>query len=141
MAKKILKVKNRISELAVIESFLEELGNEWDIDIRHVLSLNLVLEEAFTNIVSYGYDDEAEHIIDIYFLKDGENLEITVSDDGHEWDPTMKEDPDITLSAEERPVGGLGIFLIRKMMDNVSYRRSDNLNILTMTKKIDPPEE
>jgi serine/threonine-protein kinase RsbW len=133
---KLLPVKNRIEELGTIESFLEELGEEWDIIPSLVLSLNLVLEEAFTNIVKYGYDDDEIHVVEIVFSRGPDHLKIEITDDGHEWDPTLKSEPDITLSAEERPVGGLGIFLIRKIMDVVEYKRFDNKNHLLLTKKI-----
>jgi len=133
---KILKVQNRIEELAVIEIFLEDLGDAWELDPSLVLSLNLVIEEAFTNIVKYGYDDNGEHIIEIIFSHEPDLLTIEIIDDGHHWDPTIKEDPDISLSAEERPVGGLGIFLIRKIMNTVVYQRIENQNYLKLTKKI-----
>jgi serine/threonine-protein kinase RsbW len=133
---KVLCVDNQIRELSRIEAFLEELADEWGLEIPLVFSLNLVLEEALTNIISYGYDDEDKHAIEIQFKKTGAELNITIIDDGHAYDPTLKEDPDITLSAEERPVGGLGIFLIRKVMDTVAYRREENRNYLMLTKHI-----
>ena len=132
---RVLTVENRIEELTVIEGFLGDLGEEWELDASLVLSLNLVLEEAFTNIVNYGYDDIENHIIEIIFSLDADILSIEIRDDGHEWDPTLKTDPDITLSAEERPVGGLGILLIKKIMDTVEYRRLDCKNHLVLTKK------
>jgi anti-sigma regulatory factor (Ser/Thr protein kinase) len=101
-----------------------------------VFSLNLVLEEALTNTILYGYDDENRHEIEVIFSKDGDILSVTIADDGHEYDPTLKEDPDITLAAEDRPIGGLGIFLIKKIMDTVEYRRKENKNYLILTKNI-----
>ena len=133
---KVLCVDNQIHELSQIEAFLEELADEWGLEIPLVFSLNLVLEEALTNIISYGYDDEDKHAIEILFKKTDDELTISIIDDGHAYDPTLKDDPDITLSAEERPVGGLGIFLIRKVMDTVAYRREENRNYLILTKHI-----
>ena len=134
---KNLHVENRIGELAAIETFLEELGDEWDLNPSLVLSLNLVIEEAFTNIVNYGFDDGDIHIVEFGFSLDTGILTIEIRDDGHEWDPTLKAAPDITLSAEERPIGGLGIFLIRKIMDTVEYRRFQNKNVLILKKKVE----
>lgn len=134
---KNLHVENRIGELAAIETFLEELGDEWDLNPSLVLSLNLVLEEAFTNIVNYGFDDSDIHIVEIGFSLDTGILTIEIRDDGHKWDPTLKAAPDITLSAEERPIGGLGIFLIRKIMDTVEYKRFQNKNVLILKKKVE----
>lgn len=132
----MLQVNNQVDELTRVAGFLEELGEEWGLAMPLIFSLNLVLEEALTNIISYGYDDESMHTIKIYFRKNGEVLSISIIDDGHEYDPTLRSDPDITLSAEERPVGGLGIFLIKKVMDNVEYQRKENQNYLILTKNI-----
>ncbi len=133
---RVLWVDNQIAELTRVEVFLEELGEEWAFQMPLVLSLNLVLEEALTNIISYGYDDEGKHSIEIVFRKIGAELIISIIDDGHAYDPTSNAEPDITLSAEERPVGGLGIFLIKKVMNKVEYQRKENKNYLILTKNI-----
>jgi serine/threonine-protein kinase RsbW len=133
---KILRVTNQTDELTRLEGFLEELGEEWSIPMQVVLSLNLALEEALTNIISYGYDDKNEHFIEICVYKIDGGIRIKLIDDGHEYDPTSKADPDITLAADDRPIGGLGIFLIRKIMDKVEYQRIDNKNHFTLTKNI-----
>ena len=134
---KTLRVNNQIDELTRVAGFLEETGEEWEFPMPLVFSLNLVLEEAWTNTISYGFDDEDNHIIEINFIKDGPLLTISIIDDGHEYDPTAKADPDITLSAEERQIGGLGIFLIKKIMDTVEYQRRDHRNYLILTKNIE----
>lgn len=134
---KALRVNNQLEELVRVEAFLEELGGEWGLSLSLVLSLNLVLEEALTNIIAYGYDDTDTHVIGIVFQKSGEVLGITIIDDGREYDPTLKDDPDITLSAAERPVGGLGIFLIKKIMNTIHYQRKENRNHLILTKNIE----
>lgn len=133
---KFLQVNNQTDELTRVEVFLEELGEEWGLTMPLIFSLNLILEEALTNIISYGYDDEDTHTIKINFRKIGDELSISIIDDGHEYDPTLRTDPDITLSAEERPIGGLGIFLIKKVMDKVEYQRKEKQNYLILTKNI-----
>lgn len=133
---RIFRVDNKIEELARVAVFLEELGEEWGFSTPFVLSLNLVLEEALTNIILYGLDQNSKQYIDINFNKTDEVLIVTIIDDGSEYDPTLKADPDITLPAEERPIGGLGIFLIKKIMDNVQYQRKENRNYLILTKNI-----
>ena len=133
---KSLVISNQINELARVEVFLEELGEQWDLNIALVYSINLSIEEALTNIISYGYDDDGSHEITIDFSKNGPILSISIIDDGHAYDPTLREDPDISLSAEERPIGGLGIFLIKKLMDHVEYQRKENKNYLILTKSI-----
>lgn len=127
---------NRLDELTRISTFLEECAEAWTLPMPLTLSLNLVLEEAFTNVVQYGYNDKEEHDIEIHVEKQKDKLIITLIDDAVPYDPTAKHDPDINLSAEDRPVGGLGIFLIKKTMDEVRYERKDNKNHLIMTKNI-----
>ena len=134
---KVLRVNNQIEELTRVEGFLEDLGEEWGLQMSFVFSLNLVLEEALTNIISYGFDDDFQHTIEICFNKTGDELSVSIIDDGHEYDPTLKTDPDITLPAADRPIGGLGIFLIKKIMDTVIYQRKENRNFLILTKKIE----
>ena len=135
--RKVLLVENQLDELTKVQVFLEELGEEWEINIPLVFSLNLVLEEALTNVISYGFNDGNKHIIEISFEKTGDELFIAIIDDGHAYDPTLKTDPDLTLSVEERPIGGLGIFLIKKIMDKVEYQRINNKNNLILTKKLE----
>jgi len=135
---KRLLVDNQMSDLARVVAFLEELGEEWELSVQQVLSLNLVLEEALTNIFLYGYDDNDQHSIEINFGIEGDQLTISLIDDGQPYDPTLKADPDITLTGEERPIGGLGIFLIKKIMDKVEYERKTNKNILILTKNLKP---
>jgi serine/threonine-protein kinase RsbW len=134
---KVLRIDNQIDELVKVEFFLNELGWEWRLSESLVYSLNLALEEALTNINDYAYDDDNRHTIEMYFNKTGDELSISIIDDGHEFDPTLVADPDITLSAENRAIGGLGIFLIRKIMDKVEYQRKENRNYLILTKNIE----
>ena len=131
-----LNVKNQIEELNRVAEYLDELGEQWELAVPLIFSLNLVLEEALTNIILYGFDDQSEHKIEVEFKKSDDQLVITISDDGIAYDPTLKEDPDLTLSVEERPIGGLGIFLIKKIMDQVVYNRNGNKNFLILTKNI-----
>ena len=93
---KTVSLTNRMSELGTIETFLNEAAEEWDLSLSVLNSLNLVIEESFTNIVSYGYDDDLEHIVDIKLEKDAGELRILIVDDGHEYDPTARADPDIS---------------------------------------------
>lgn len=133
--KKVLLV-NQLKELETINQYLEELSGAWDLSLPLTMKLNLVLEEAFTNIVNYGFRDKKTHEIALVFEKQNNCLLISLIDDGIPYDPTLASDPDINLSAEEREIGGLGIHLIRKMMDKVSYQRVGETNVLKMEKTI-----
>lgn len=130
------RLANRIDELETIRQGLEVLVSDWEIPPYMEIPLNLALEEAFTNIVNYAFDDNNIHEIIIQFRKAKGILEVTLTDDGQPFDPTARTDPDTGLGAEERPIGGLGIFLIKKIMDRVEYRRNDNKNQLILTKHL-----
>jgi len=132
----ILHLENKLDELNTIQLFLDEMSEAWNIPMPLAMSLNLVLEEAFTNVVNYAFEDNLLHIIDLRFLKENDDLVIVLSDDGKPYDPTAAQDPDTTLSVEDRAIGGLGIFLIRQIMDEVSYRYEGGKNFLLMKKKL-----
>lgn len=131
-----LLLKNQISEVSLLEGFVEQLGEELSLDMALSFNLNLVLEEVVTNVINYGFPPTEEHTFTI--LADGEVggvLTLQVVDDGVAFNP-LEEAPevDITLGVEERPIGGLGIFLVKQIMDEVAYERTDGKNIFTMKK-------
>lgn len=134
---KSLRLQNKLEELEKISLFLEQMGDELEIPLAVTMTLNLVIEEAFTNVVKYAYDDSLAHQIEITLEKTGGHLIIKIIDDGKEFDPTLQDDPDVTLTAEDRSIGGLGIFFMRKMMDGVNYQRINNLNVLELTKSLE----
>ncbi len=134
--KRTITLTNRIDELTRISSFLEECADRWGISMPVTMSLNLVLEEAFTNVVQYAYSDNNEHEIELVIEKKDNELEIILIDDGKHYDPTEQKEPDINLAAEDRPIGGLGIFLIKKTMDKVHYYRKEDKNHLVMVKRV-----
>lgn len=135
--RKTLKLSNKISELETIQLCLDELVEKWNVPAALGMTLNLVIEEAFTNVVNYAYDDSDEHSIEVVFEMQNKILSISLIDDGNAYDPTQNATPDLSLSVEERKIGGLGVYLIKTMMDEVAYERKASKNILVMRKKID----
>ena len=102
-------------------------------------ALNLLLitiEELVINCIDYGYDDDKVHTIRLGLSIDGGNLAITVVDDGHPFDPLSMPAPDLSLPVQARPVGGLGIYLLRQLADQITYQRRDGFNELTITKRL-----
>ena len=97
----------------------------------------MVLEEAVSNVILYAYGKEVQKEITLLANMSNNNLIFVLTDSGKEFDPTKVPDADVTLSAEEREIGGLGIFLIRQIMDMVEYQRIDGKNVLTMQKQLD----
>ena len=135
MEKSII-LTNDISEINKLSEFVEEIGNELSLAPDVVFNLNLVLEEAVVNIINYAYPKEEHQSIYLSATQHEDSIILVLTDTGVEFDPTMAPEADITLSAEERPIGGLGIFLIRQIMNEVRYDRIDGKNGLTMEKKL-----
>lgn len=97
---------------------------------------NLTIEELVTNCIKYGYDDSAEHIIEIELQLSAGELVLTVTDDGHAFNPLDLPDRDTNMPVEDVPIGGLGIHLLRKMSDRMDYARIDGKNRLTLRKSL-----
>lgn len=131
---KILCIKNEISEISRLATFIEETGEELDLPMPLIMSLNLVLEEAVSNIILYAYPQRMGEEITIQVDKSDTMLVFTITDSGVEFDPTQVVEADVTLSAEERPIGGLGIYLIKKIMNEVEYQRVEGNNVFTLKK-------
>lgn len=127
---------------AFVEGELEELG----CGMKQMMQLTVALEEIFVNIAHYAYaktDANGKQIPDtgsgpmtLSLETDQENVYMTFEDEGVYYNPLEKEDPDVSLSAEERKIGGLGIFMVKKSMDDVIYKREGEKNILTLVKKL-----
>ena len=135
MEKSII-LANDISEIARLNEFVEEIGNEFSLSPEVVFNLTLVLEEAVVNIINYAYPKEEHESIYLSAKLHNDSIILVLTDTGKEFDPTMAPEADITLSADERPIGGLGIFLIRQIMNEVRYERIDGKNVLTLEKKL-----
>ena len=133
---KKLTIENQIEQLAGVATFVEELGEELGLSVEHVFNFNLVLEEAMTNVIMYAYPEGETHEIWLTAIEQDRVVTFRVEDEGTAFDPTAVPDADVTLSAEERAIGGLGIFLIRQLMDEVEYQRVNGRNQLTMKKKL-----
>ena len=133
---KSIVLANDISEIGRLNEFVEEIGEDFSLSPEVVFNLNLVLEEAVVNIINYAYPkEEHERIYLSAKLREG-SIVLVLTDTGKEFDPTMAPEADITLSADEREIGGLGIFLIRQIMNEVKYERIEGKNVLTLEKRL-----
>ncbi|MFH1138157.1 MAG: ATP-binding protein [Pseudomonadota bacterium] len=99
---------------------------------KTIFYAELALEEIVTNIIKYGYEDHAPHVISVFFETDSREITIVCEDDGHAFNPLHAPPPDLDAPVLERKVGGLGIHLVKEMMDYVVYRREEGKNIVTM---------
>ena len=123
--------ENLDSVMSFVDSFLESV----ECPVKEQMKIDLSVEEVFVNIASYAYGDEAGKA-DILISKENDEVTIVFKDSGTPYNPLEKPDPDITLSAEERQIGGLGIFLVKKNMESVNYEYIDGCNVLTIKKNI-----
>jgi len=128
-----------LEELPKLESFLEERLEAHGCPMDVQMQIQVAAEEIFVNIAHYAYpDSEGEAAVTLDFEGGNpETMVLTFLDEGVEFDPLKKEDPDVTLSAEERQIGGLGIFMVKKSMDEITYRYEDKKNILTIRKRLE----
>lgn len=129
-------IENQIEEIPALAEKIDELAGKWELSQVLAMNINLVIEEALSNIIFYAFNDKAKHEIKISLSINNKKLAIKIADDGIPFDPLSLNQPDITLPAEERPIGGLGIFLISQIMDEMSYTRQKNQNLLTLNKNI-----
>ena len=133
---KTIILANDISEISRLAQFVDEVGEEFSLTPDITFNLNLVLEEAVVNVINYAYPKEEHEFIYLSAKLHEDSIVLVLTDTGKEFDPTMAPEADITLSAEERPIGGLGIFLIRQIMNEVKYERIEGKNVLTLEKKL-----
>lgn len=128
-------IENKVGELPSLAKKIEVLAEKWELPQALVMNVNLAIEEALTNIIFYAFTDSDKHQIKISVSLNNKGLTIKISDNGIPFNPLSQNQPDISLPALERPVGGLGIFLISQIMDKMNYTRQNNQNILTLNKR------
>ena len=129
-----LVLKNDVHEVTRFSSFIKSVTEKLGIETPLARKLRLAVEEAVVNVISYAYPEGTEGDVTIKIMSDGHTLRFQIIDTGVPFDPTKKEKADTTLSIEERQIGGLGIFLVRELMDTINYERVDGKNILTLIK-------
>ncbi|MEW5725352.1 MAG: ATP-binding protein [Thermodesulfobacteriota bacterium] len=125
-----LTIRNHFDELSRLTPRVDEFLEKSDVSSRAVFTINFVLEELLTNIIKYGYDDKKEHMIGVRLDMTAEGVLVTLTDDGHAFNPLDQAPPDFSQPIYERKRGGLGIFLLKDMVDHLEYNRRDNLNVI-----------
>ncbi len=129
-----ISLPNDIETIPELNAFIDSICEDSGVDMPTTMSLNLALEEAVVNVMTYAYPQGEQGSVDIQASVFKSHITFVISDSGTPFDPTHKDDVDTTLSAEDRPIGGLGIHLVRQIMDTVSYEYVNGRNILTLHK-------
>ena len=123
--------------LSDVLGFVDEMLEGFDCPMKIQTAICVAIEEVFVNVAHYVYGDgDGDMVLAIGFEAESRTLTFRMSDKGVPFDPLARPDPDITLSAEDREIGGLGIFIAKKTMDSINYSYENGENILTMIKKI-----
>ena len=132
-----LIIDAEVGNLEKVFDFIHTQLEGVDCSPRELMQIELAVDEIFVNIANYAYDKRGGKAkISCFVKRDPIGIEISFEDSGVKYDPLSAEDPDVTLSAQERQIGGLGIFLTKKSMDELAYEYSEGRNILTMKKKL-----
>lgn len=132
-------IRNDLAEIETLSARIAEFCREERIGDDAIFYVQLALDEAVSNTIKYGYGDGAAHQIHIRIGVHERKLTLEIEDDARAFDPLQAPAPDFSLPADERPSGGLGIYLLRKVMDSVEYERTGSKNILRLTKSVDRP--
>ena len=130
------ELKSDLSELKTLCQHLNKFGQVAGLSGACMADVNICLDELFTNIVSYGFADDQEHIIRLTINLDNNVLTFSIEDDGVPFNPLEKKDPELPADLINARIGGLGIHIVRKLVDDIRYKRKRGWNLLTMRKNL-----
>ena len=136
-----IRLVNSLPEIRRLAEVIEAFGVTHGVPDRVIFNLNLALDEILSNVIEYALADDTVHEILVRLTITDTALKAEVIDDGPPYDPTLLPDPDTSLSIEDRPVGGLGVYFAKRMMDRLEYCRDEGANRLTMIRLIDRGED
>lgn len=131
-----IRIPADVKDIERLCHLVRQFGDLHEIPSRTLYAVNLAIDEAVTNIIQYAYEDPAGQEVTVHLAVAGTEFRGDVIDAGQEFNPLAVPMPDLSAPLEERSLGGLGIHLVRSLMDRLSYRREDGKNVLTMTKRI-----
>ena len=130
-----ISLNNDLGELRTAAAEIDAFCASHDMPDAIAYAVNLAVDELLTNTISYGYDDDEVHGLDLALRMDGDVIVIEITDDARPFDPSETTTPNTDAGIDERSIGGLGIFLVHELMDEVQYRRIDERNIVTLRKR------
>ena len=132
---KELTISATVESIEAVTDFVNEQLEAADCPMKALMKIDIAIDEIFSNIAYYAYNgEEGEATVRVEFAENPQGVAITFIDKGVPYDPLAKDDPDMTLSIDDREIGGLGIYMVKKSMDEVSYEYKDGQNVLTIKK-------
>ena len=135
MSEKILRIDADIERWPEVNLFIDGILEEYDVSPKTQMQIDVVLEELFVNVAHYAYP-EGRGWAEIRANVEDDMIHFTLMDAGLPYNPLARPDPDVTLAAEDRKIGGLGIYMVKKQVDEINYEYRDNMNILSFSKKL-----
>ncbi|MEO5335747.1 MAG: ATP-binding protein [Magnetospirillum sp. WYHS-4] len=131
-----VRLANELPEIGRLMDEVKKFGESCSAPPPVVFDFTLAFDELLTNTITYGFEADSRHEIVVRLAVEGDHLVGEIRDDGKAFNPLEIPDPDLSLDIDERPIGGLGVFFVRKVMDRVDYRREDGFNIITLRKAL-----
>ena len=134
---KELTIAATVESIETVTDFVNEQLEAYDCPMKILMQINIAIDELFSNIAHYAYNPETgDATVRVEIIEDPMAVIITFIDNGVPYDPLKQKDPDTTLPAEERELGGLGIYMVKKTMDDITYEYKDGKNILSIKKHL-----
>ncbi len=134
MPEATVRIENDLAEIAKVDETLDDFAEQFGVPPAIAATFHIIFDDLLNNVISYGFSDEQRHFIDISLELTESSLIVSIADDGVPFNPLAETAPDTTLSIEDRPIGGLGIHIVVNMVDDISYQRTADKNVLTLTK-------
>jgi sigma-B regulation protein RsbU (phosphoserine phosphatase) len=134
MPEATVRIENDLSEIAKVHEKLDDFAKKFGVPLAIARTFHTIFDDLLDNVISYGFNDEHRHFIDISLELTASSLIVSIADDGVPFNPLAETAPDTTLSIEDRQIGGLGIHIVINMVDDISYQRTADKNVLTLTK-------
>jgi len=132
-----LTLQATVDNIETVTDFVNEYLDEVECSLKVQMQIAVVIDEIFSNIAHYAYTPSVGDVtVSVMVNKETKVLMLSFADSGVAYNPLVKEDPDVTLSAEERQIGGMGIFMVKKLMDDITYEYVEGRNVLTIWKKL-----
>ena len=134
MPEATVRIENDLAEIAKVDEKLDDFAEQFGVPPAIAATFHVIFDDLLNNVISYGFNDEQRHFIDIRLELTANSLIVSIADDGVPFNPLAESAPDTTLSIEDRQIGGLGIHIVINMVDDISYQRTADKNVLTLTK-------